>query len=221
MSLNNASAPPYYTGSPGADVPAAAGHHCIARPIDAVGFIRLPRAQTSFTGAARQEQCAGAAVVSRWHLGRRGLLAAAALCAWQAAAGQTSATPAPKPETVTVHGVVLDDSLNVPVPGLFLYLNDTKYGAITDAQGQFTFRFPTGWKPVRGGVLTIKVATAPFTFKMRRVLLDWRTHDLAQPLTLRLASAPGRGRPNLHGYVWMAPPVPPPVYPASSHAARP
>lgn len=155
------------------------------------------------------------------HLGRRGLLAVAALCAWQSAAGQSPTTPAAIPETITVRGVVLDDSLNVSIPGIWLYLNGTKYGAITDAQGAFTFTFPTGWKPVRGGMLSIMVATAPFTFKLRRVPLDWRTYDPANPLTIRLASAPGRGRPNLHGYIWMAPPVPPPVYPSRSHMGRP
>jgi hypothetical protein len=106
---------------------------------------------------------------------------------------------------------------------MWLSLNDTKYGAITDAQGAFTFSFPTAWKLVRGGMLTIKVLTAPWTFKTMRRQLDWRTYDAAQPLVFRLASAPGRGRgrPNLHGVIWMAPPVPPPVYPARSHTGRP
>jgi hypothetical protein len=151
-------------------------------------------------------------------------LLVAALCGWHTAAAQprpAAATPAAIPETITVHGVVLDDSLNVPIPGLFLYLNDTKYGAITDAQGAFNFSFPTGWKPVRGGMLTIKVVPVPFTFKYMRVPLDWRTHDPAQPLILRLASAPERGRPNMYGSILMAPPVPPPVYPSRSHTGRP
>ncbi len=141
--------------------------------------------------------------------------------AWQSAMGQAPATPVAVPETITVHGVTLDDSLNVPIPGLFLYLNDTKYGAITDAQGAFSFSFPTGWKPVRGGILTIKVVPVPFTFKYMRVPLNWRTHDPAQPLILRLASAPERGRPNMYGSILMAPPVPPPVYPARARTGRP
>lgn len=157
----------------------------------------------------------------RWGRARHGLVAVA-LCGWYGAAAQLpTATPAARSETITVSGVVLDDSLNVPIPRLWLYLNDTKYGAITNEQGEFAFTFPTAWKPVRSGVLTIKVATAPFTFKMMRRSLDWRTYDPAQPLVLRLASAPERGRPNLHGYIWMAPPVPPPVYPSRSHTGRP
>jgi hypothetical protein len=120
-----------------------------------------------------------------------------------------------------VRGVALDDSLNVPIPGLWIYLNDTKYGAVTDAQGVFTFSFPTGWKPVRGGIVVLKAVPVPFTFKPLRRPLDWRTYDPAQALTLRLAPAPGRGRPNLHGSIVMAPPVPPPVYPPSSRTGRP
>lgn len=156
------------------------------------------------------------------HLGFRGLLLAVALGAtWQPAVGQAPATPAAIPETITVHGVVLDDSLNVPIPDLWLYLNETKYGAVTDAQGNFAFSFPTGWKYVRGGELRIFVVPVGYTFKPLRRRLDWRTYNPAHPLVLRLASAPGRGRPNLHGFRLMAPPVPPPIYPSRSHTGRP
>jgi hypothetical protein len=117
--------------------------------------------------------------------------------------------------------VVLDDSLRVPVADAWLFLNDTKYGAITDDKGEFAFTFPPDWKPVRGGTLVLKVATAPFTFKPQQVRLDWRTYDLAQVLTLRLASAPGRGRPNVYGARLMPRPVPPPVYPTGRHGGRP
>jgi hypothetical protein len=119
--------------------------------------------------------------------------------------------------------VVLDDSLHVPVTDAWLFLNDTRYGAVTDDKGEFTFTFPPDWKPVRGGTLVLKVATAPFTFKPQQVRLDWRTYDPVQTLALRLAPAPGRGRgrPNVHGSRWMPRPVPPPVYPAGRHGARP
>lgn len=152
---------------------------------------------------------------------------AAALGSWQVAQAQllASATgpakPAARPERVVISGVVLDDSLNVPVPGLWLYLNHTKYGAVTNAQGEFTFAFPAGWRPVRGGLLVVRAVPIPFTFKPLQVKLDWRRYDPARPLLLRLASAPGRGRPNLHGAILMAPPVPPPVYPPGSHTGRP
>lgn len=133
-----------------------------------------------------------------------------------------SAPPSPgRHAPITIRGVVLDDSLRVPVADAWLFLNDTKYGAISDEKGEFTFTFPPDWKPVRGGTLVLEVATAPWTFKPQRVRLDWRTYDPAQVLTLRLASAPGRGRPNLLGSRLMARPVPPPVYPTGRHGARP
>ncbi len=128
---------------------------------------------------------------------------------------------APRPETITISGTALDDSLNVPIPDLWLYLNDTKYGAVTDAQGRFTFSFPAEWKPVRSGELRISVVPVGYTFKPLRRRLDWRTYDPAHPLVLRLASAPGRGRPNLRGFRLAAPPLPPPVYPARTHSIRP
>jgi hypothetical protein len=133
------------------------------------------------------------------------------------AAGQA----APRLESITISGTALDDSLNVPIPDLWLYLNDTKYGAVTDAQGRFTFSFPAEWKPVRGGELRIFAAPVGYTFRPLRRWLDWRTYHPTHPLVLRLASAPGRGRPNLRGFRLMAPPVPPPVYPARAHSIRP
>lgn len=126
-----------------------------------------------------------------------------------------------QPERITISGVALDDSLNVPIPDLWLYLNETKYGTVTDAQGRFSFSFPTGWKPVRGGELRLFVVPIGYTFRPLRRRLDWRTYDPANPLVLRLASMPGRGNPNRHGFRLMAPPVPPPVYPASRRTARP
>jgi hypothetical protein len=159
---------------------------------------------------------------SHRYLSLRGLLA---MVVWgvssHMAAGQGTTVPAPRPETITISGTALDDSLNVPIPDLWLYVNGTKYGAVTDAQGAFTFSFPAEWKPVRGGELSIFVVPVGYTFKPLRRRLDWRTYDPAHPLVLRLASAPGRGRPNLHGFRLMAAPVPPPVYPARSHSIRP
>lgn len=109
---------------------------------------------------------------------------------------------------------MLDDSLNVPVPGRWLYLNATKYGA-------FSFSFPAAWQPMRGGLLHIQAAPTPYTLKPLRVPLNWWRYDAAPPLALRPASPPGRGRPTLHGLILQAQPGPPPVYLASAHAARP
>lgn len=153
-------------------------------------------------------------------LGRCSILLALGLC-WGPRAAAQQVAPAAQPERVTISGVALDDSLNVPIPDLWLYLNETKYGAVTDAQGKFSFSFPTNWKPVRGGELRLFVVPIGYTFKPLRRRLDWRTYDPMNSLVLRLASAPERGRPNYHGFRLMAPPLPPPVYPPSVRTARP
>ena len=145
------------------------------------------------------------------------LWAAVALLEWQVASAQSPA----QPECVVIRGVVLNDSLNVPVPNLRLYLNHTKYGAVTNERGEFTLTFPTGWKPVRGGLLLLQAIPIPYTFRQTHVQVDWRHHDPAQLLTLHLTSAPGRGRPNLIGSILMAPPLPPPVYPPRARTIRP
>ena len=179
---------------------------------------RCPRSQGNGAAglAARPGRWAGALLAAAILLGEPTISALAlppypALSRAQAAGGTS----------ITVRGVVLDDSLNVPVAGIWIYLNSTKYGAITNERGEFTCTFPSAWKPVRGGLLVLQVTPVPFTFKFKQVQLDWRGHDPARLLMLRLASAPGRGRPNLVGHRLMAPPVPPPVYPARAHTARP
>jgi hypothetical protein len=79
----------------------------------------------------------------------------ALLAAGRCLGAGAQALPAQPTGPITISGTALDDSLNVPIPDLWLYLNDTKYGAVTDAQGHFTFSFPAEWKPVRGGELRI------------------------------------------------------------------
>ena len=96
-----------------------------------------------------------------------------------------SARPAQPTGPITISGTAIDDSLNMPIPDLWLYLNETKYGAVTDAQGNFTFSFPAGWKPVRGGELRILVVPMGYTFKLLRQRLDWRRYAPAHPLMLR------------------------------------
>ena len=149
--------------------PLATSGYCLASPIAAVALTCLPKTAVLAAGETRPRQRA-AAVAGHDYLaqGRRrcGLLAAVALGAWQSATGQALTAPITKPETVVIRGLVLDDSLNVPVPGLFLYLNDTKYGAITDERGEFTFNYPAAWKPVRGGVLSIQATPVPYTFSV-------------------------------------------------------
>jgi len=119
------------------------------------------------------------------------------------------------------HPLVLDDSLGVPVAWAILYTADTKYGAVANAQGEFSLTFPTGWEPVRGGVVELHIWTDIFLFKRKSVRLDWRSPAAMQPLLVRLASAPGRGRTKGTFIMLRALPVPPPTYLARSHTSRP
>lgn len=164
---------------------------------------------------------ATARVLPRWLLvaavGLGGPLAAGA----QTVPNGVLATRATLPETLTISGVVLDDSLNVPVAGVALYVADTKYGTVANGQGVFTLTFPTGWKPVRGGFLELRVYADVFLFKYKVVRLDWRSSAATQPLAVRLASAPGRGRAKGVSIMMRAQPVPPPTYPARSRTNRP
>lgn len=116
---------------------------------------------------------------------------------------------------------MLDDSLNVPVARAVLYIADTKYGTVANAQGEFTLTFPTGWKPVRGGFLELRVFADVFLFKQKVVRLDWRSSAATQPLALRLASAPGRGRTRGVSILMRTQPVPPPSYPPRARTSRP
>lgn len=159
---------------------------------------------------------------------RRWLLAAAALGNAQfglaqspPAPGQVWAKPVAWPETLTISGVVLDDSLNVPVAGAALYIADTKYGTVANAQGEFTLTFSTGWKPVRGGFVELQVFSDVFLFKKKVVRLDWRSPAATQPLLVRLASAPGRGRSKGILVMMRVLPVAPPVYPPRVRTSRP
>ena len=213
---------------PQALTPTVAGGHCARRQTEAVDFTRLEaegracraerpglRGCASRPALAVLQPCKPPRGLRCW------LLAVAALVGWQPVAAQVSAKPTAKPERFTISGTVLDDSLQVPAPGLWLYLNGTKYGAITNAQGAFSLSFPTEWKPVRGGVLLVQACPVPYTFKPKQLQLDWRSHDPARPVVLRLASARGRGRPNLHGFILKPPPVPPPTYPPGGRTIRP
>lgn len=154
---------------------------------------------------------------------RRGPLVALDLLGGRPVLAQTrpqAASPAGH-APIIIRGVVLDDSLRVPITDAWLNLNDTTYGAVVDENGEFPLTFPPGWKPVRGGRLVPKVAPIPFTFTAQQARFDWHRHAPAQVLTLRLASASGRGRPYLHGTRWKPRPVAPPAYPAGRPAIRP
>ena len=127
-------------------------------------------------------------------------------------------SPAPVPEvlfqragassTVTIRGVVLDDSLRVAVPGALVYVGSTGYGAIANERGEFTLTFAPDWEPAHGGSLDLRIVADPFQFQEKRVLVDWRRRA-PQPEVIRLASVPMRGHVKGEA-VWQKPPVAPP-----------
>ncbi len=208
--------------------PTDVGRHCAACAKTVVGFTPMSQDKILAYLAAHKGQQASAAIITpavlQHHKRPCGphywLLAVAVFIGWQSALAQSAVRPPAQQEVITIRGVVLDDSLNVPIPGLWLYLNDSTYGAVTDERGEFTISFPAAWKPVRGGVFKLQAWPLPYTFKPTQVRLDVRNYDQTLPLTLRLASAPGRGRNNLKGVTVRPRPVSPPVYPARSRTAR-
>jgi hypothetical protein len=104
-----------------------------------------------------------------------------------------SPTLAAKQKTILVEGTVMDDSFNVPVEGAYLFINNTKYGAITDKQGRFVLLLPTDWEPLKTGLLTLRVEAEPFTFLNKVVQIKLFPTSATQPLVIRLLSQPERG----------------------------
>jgi hypothetical protein len=100
---------------------------------------------------------------------------------------------AAKHRTIFMEGTVVDDSFNVPVEGAYLFINDTKYGAITDKQGRFALLLPADWEPLKEGLLTLRVRAEPFTFLDKVVHIKLFPTPAAQPLVIRLLSQPERG----------------------------
>lgn len=87
----------------------------------------------------------------------------------------------------------MDDSFNVPVEGACLFINNTKYGAITDKQGRFVLLLPADWEPLKTGLLTLRVKAEPFTFLDKVVQIKLFPTSATQPLVIRLLSQPERG----------------------------
>ena len=142
----------------------------------------------------------------RW---RRWLVAAVALLglepvltACQSTAPQNSSavgateqadTHATAPEgQVTIRGRVLDDSTGLAVAGAEIFIGETKYGAVTDEQGNFSFTMPQQWAPVQNGAVSLRVQASPFEFKQQTVGVQ--VSPAPSTLTVRLKSVEGRGQ---------------------------
>ncbi|WP_310391194.1 carboxypeptidase-like regulatory domain-containing protein [Hymenobacter sp.] len=211
--------------------PTAHGRHCGACQTEVVDFTRLSGAEIlaylarrggrPVCALANTTQLAAPAPVAPW---RRWLLAGLALLGWQpvsscgtrlpqqlpaqATAAATNSAAAPAPQLI-IRGQVLDGASQTAVPQVNVFLNDTKFGTVTDAEGRFELVLARDWAPIAGGTVELRFVGSPFDFQEQTVRLDARA---ASPglLVVRLASAPNRGR--LMGSIRMAePPMKPPV----------
>ena len=195
-------------------MPTAAGRHCAACQTEVVDFSRMSDAEVLAYVAARQGRrvcgyIAAPSVLpvhykrspSGW---RRWLLAAAVLLGWRPASAlglppQELPVRSSWPEQstgaamVTIRGVVLDDSLNVPVAGARIYVGNTKYGVVANARGEFSLSFPANWEPAKNGTLKLTVGRVPFALLEQTIEVKITGNPKPAPLTIRLQSEPDRG----------------------------
>ena len=200
--------------------PTPAGRHCAACQTEIVDFTRLTEAEMLAYPAARTGPriCArpGAPPTppKRVQGLRCWLLAAAVLLGWQPASAlglppRELPTEAPGSGRITIRGVVLDDSLHIPVAGARLFIRGTRYGAVANERGEFSFSVALDWPPARGGQLTLEVSASHFTFQSQLVEVHFAAGQPPAPLVVRLLSIPGRGY--VKGKIRLTePPVAPP-----------
>ena len=208
--------------------PTATGRHCAACQTEVVDFTCMNEAEVLAYFAARPKQrvCGFvvAPVASPRHYKRksglrRWLLTAAAFFGGHHVSALNLPPQRPPVRitsffwaeadqaTITIRGVVLDDSLDVPVQSAYVFINDTKYGAVTNERGEFVMTFTAGWSPVKSGFVNLKIARIAFTFLEQKVEVD--LHSEPAPVRIRLRSVPQRGY-IMGKAVFIKPPVPPP-----------
>lgn len=212
--------------SPQALAPTTAGWHCARCQTEVIDFTRLSEAEILAYLAERpgQRVCAAIQVpVVPQHYKRpkgirRWMLAAVAFLGWQSAASLPPQLPPSQPfflksatknERITVRGVVLDDSLNVPVQGAYIFINGTKYGAVTNEKGEFSFSFSADWPLAAKGEFLLEISAGHFRFKRQLAVVSFKENSIPAPLTVRLLSEEVliRGKVKL---------TPPPVAPPGS-----
>jgi hypothetical protein len=215
--------------------PTAAGWHCARCQTEVIDFTRLSEAEILAYLAERSGQrvCAAMQVplvpqhCKRPKGVRRWLLAVAAFLGWQSAEALPPQLPpsqssffkaAVDNERITIRGVVLDDSLHVPIQGAYIFINGTKYGAVTNEKGEFSFTFSPDWPPAQKGEFLLEVSAGHFTFERQLVVVSFKDNAAPTPLpiTVRLLSRPQRGF--IRGKVKF---TPVPVAPPSVQQSRP
>ena len=193
--------------------PTAAGRFCATCATEVVDFTALSEAEmlAFLARPAGRAVCVNAYAtqvapppVARW---RRWALAGLALLGWQSASSCATPPPqqppaaaaAPMPltaeqqQSAVIRGVVLDGANGPGVAGVFVFINDTQYGATTDENGRFELVLARSWAPVRTGALTLRVQGSPFVFKPREVSVKLPVGPPVE-LLIRLESVEGRGQ---------------------------
>lgn len=213
--------------------PTEAGWHCARCQTEVIDFTRLSEAEILAYLAERRGQRVCAAMqlpLVPQHYKRpkgphRWLLAVAAFLGWQSAGALPPQSP-PAPlsffgatagqERIVVRGVVLDDSLQVPIAGAYIFIKGTKYGAVSNAKGEFTFSFAPDWPLAATGEFLLEVSAGHFTFQDQLVVVKFKEPAAPTPLTVRLRSQPGRDF--IMGKIAL---IPPPVAPPGAGKTRP
>lgn len=194
--------------------PTPDGRFCGKCQHEVVDFSRMTEAEvTAWLARPATENVCGffqvgqftpaAAQIPRW---RRWLLAVAAVLSLKplllanhaaastlpSGAGPTEqAHDASSQNTVTIRGRVLDDATGEGVVGATIFIGNTKYGTITDAQGNFSFTMRRKWAPVHEGQVQLQVNGVPFEFKPQMVTVALSSNP--KPLVITLQSMDGRG----------------------------
>ena len=227
--LPNISIPQPCTRNWAAMSPTTAGRHCAACATEVVDFTRLSEAEI-LAFLARQggrPVCATAYAtqlapvpMGRW---RQWLLAGLAVLGWQPLASCAAKPPQLPPtmpiaavtdpvaahKPITIRGQVLDGEKGPAVPGAFVFINKTQYGATTDENGRFELVMAATWEPVQAGALVLHIEGSPFVFKPQDVPVNVRT--AIQPIELKIKMQSVEGRGQIMGRIRQpVPPVKPP-----------
>jgi hypothetical protein len=195
--------------------PTPDGRFCSSCQHEVVDFSHMSEAEvtawlsrpsaSNVCGFFRAEQFASVVITpqARW---RRWLVAAIALLglepllvACQSTAPKntsTISTPTQQSDTyatasedqITIRGRVLEDSTDRNVAGAEIFIGETKYGAVADDQGNFSFTMPREWEPVQNGTVVLHVQAGHFTFE--RLTVEVPITSASAPLVLRLHKYP-------------------------------
>jgi len=218
--------------------PTTIGRHCAVCATEVVDFSRMSEAEIlAFLAQPRPKPVCGYAHVAqlqpavatasplkRWS---RWVLAGLALFGLRPTSTQAAAPPIPithleiadapryltsdfaAQQPVVLQGRVLDDSTGLGVPGAWIFVDNTKYGAVTDDEGCFSLTLPASWKSLQKGKVSLRVQASPFEFKPRTMVVAVKPRRKPAPLAIRLLSVPGRGQ--IMGRIKQSdPPIAPP-----------